>query len=228
MRQKSLSSRLSSVTGSPRSTQASSRFLIASWKTSSRLRRSDAPCAISCSLIARSPAPAPAPVAAAPAEDDGLPVPTSLAFSPAAQQTVPLKTHEELKAKFRIIENKRLEDREKLKELDRVKSELQTLAAVRQKQDETVKDLQKQLKDVRREYAEYREHKENEQSAADLMENIESLTIDKEVAEEKADALQQEVDSLKERVEELSLEIEILKNDKEEGGGGGGGGTVAP
>jgi len=47
----------------------------------------------------------------------------------------------------------------------------------KQKQDETIKDLQKQLKDVKRDFAEYREEKENEGSVAELMDNIELLTV---------------------------------------------------
>jgi len=51
-----------------------------------------------------------------------------LSFSQSPQQqVVPLKQFEELKAKFRILENKRLEDREKLKELEHLRSEIQTV-----------------------------------------------------------------------------------------------------
>lgn len=42
------------------------------------------------------------------------------------------------------------------------------------------------------------------------------------MAEEKCEALQQEVDALKEKVEELTLDLEIVRGEKEEGGQGEG------
>jgi len=44
------------------------------------------------------------------------------------------------------------------------------------------------------------------------------LILDKEMAEEKCDSLQQEIDSLKEKVEEMTLDLEILRGEKEQGG----------
>jgi len=38
------------------------------------------------------------------------------------------------------------------------------------------------------------------------------------MAEEKSDSLQQEVDALKEKVEEMTLDLDILRGEKEEGG----------
>lgn len=71
---------------------------------------------------------------------------------------------------------------------------------------------------------------------ADTADAIEMATLDKEMAEERAESLQQEVDSLKEKAEDLSMDLEILKHEIEEkgelggasdwpgwGGGGGGG-----
>jgi hypothetical protein len=46
-------------------------------------------------------------------------------------QTVPLKTHEELRVRFKMLEAKRAEDREKLRDLDRLKSELAQLKETR-------------------------------------------------------------------------------------------------
>lgn len=45
----------------------------------------------------------------------------------------------------------------------------------------------------------------------ELAENVELITLDKEMAEEKADFLQQELDGSKERIEELTLDLEIIK-----------------
>lgn len=53
---------------------------------------------------------------------------------------------------------------------------------------------------------------------ADTADAIEMATLDKEMAEERAESLQQEVDSLKEKVEYLTLDLEILKHEIEEKG----------
>ncbi|KFP40132.1 Dynactin subunit 1 [Chlamydotis macqueenii] len=54
---------------------------------------------------------------------------------------------------------------------------------------------------------------------ADTADAIEMATLDKEMAEERAESLQQEVDSLKEKVEYLTMDLEILKHEIEEGDG---------
>lgn len=53
---------------------------------------------------------------------------------------------------------------------------------------------------------------------ADTADAIEMATLDKEMAEERAESLQQEVESLKEKVEELTMDLEILKHEIEEKG----------
>jgi dynactin 1 len=42
---------------------------------------------------------------------------------------------------------------------------------------------------------------------------MEMLTLDKEVAEERAENLQQETNMLKDRIEEISLDLDILKKE---------------
>lgn len=53
---------------------------------------------------------------------------------------------------------------------------------------------------------------------SDTADAIEMATLDKEMAEERAESLQLEVDSLKERVDELTMDLEILKHEIEEKG----------
>lgn len=47
----------------------------------------------------------------------------------------------------------------------------------------------------------------------DVLESIEMLTLDKEVAEERAENLQQEANMLKDRIEEISIDLDILKKE---------------
>lgn len=48
--------------------------------------------------------------------------------------------------------------------------------------------------------------------------SIEMATLDKEVAEERAEMLQSEVETLKEKVQELEIELELLHNEMTEKG----------
>lgn len=57
-----------------------------------------------------------------------------------------------------------------------------------------------------------------------LAEAVEMATLDKEMAEEKCDILQQDVDQLKQRIEELETDIAILREETERKGATGVGG----
>jgi len=127
------------------------------------------------------------------------------------------KQVEELEAKLRIIEKKRIEDREKLKTLERLQQErdkfeniIQKLQTKYQPQQQENADLKKQLKE-----AESRlEQIEAIQEEHDTL--LEMTTLDREMAEEKADAARSENANLKQRLEELELENEILKDENQE------------
>lgn len=47
----------------------------------------------------------------------------------------------------------------------------------------------------------------------DVIESLEMMTLDKEVAEEKAENLQQEVDVLKDKIDEISVDLDVLKKE---------------
>ncbi|ELT87630.1 hypothetical protein CAPTEDRAFT_161353 [Capitella teleta] len=56
---------------------------------------------------------------------------------------------------------------------------------------------------------------------SDVAETLEMATLDKEMAEEKSESLQQEVDSQKEKIEELTLDLQIIKEEIENAGSDG-------
>ena len=58
---------------------------------------------------------------------------------------------------------------------------------------------------------------------SELSETVEMATLDKEMAEEKAEALQLELEAARERIEELTLDLDIIKTEIGEGGGGSAG-----
>lgn len=47
----------------------------------------------------------------------------------------------------------------------------------------------------------------------DVIESLEMMTLDKEVAEERAENLQQEVNVLKDKIEEISVDLDVLKKE---------------
>ena len=65
---------------------------------------------------------------------------------------------------------------------------------------------------------EAKEHHADEM--AELSETVEMATLDKEMAEEKAETLQLELEAAKEKIEELTVDLDIIKTEMDGGGGG--------
>ncbi|XP_036002517.1 dynactin subunit 1 isoform X2 [Fundulus heteroclitus] len=160
----------------------------------------------------------------------GAPVTPQPSGSPAAAATpapaTPSKEEESLRAQVKDLEEKletlkmkRAEDKAKLKELEKHKIQLEQLQEWKTKMQEQQAELQKQLKEAKKEAREAQEAKDRYmEEMADTADAIEMATLDKEMAEERAESLQVEVDSLKEKVEELSMDLEILRHEISEKG----------
>ncbi|CAH2299226.1 dynactin subunit 1 isoform X3 [Pelobates cultripes] len=117
---------------------------------------------------------------------------------------------------------KRAEDKSKLKELEKSKLQLEQLQEWKSKIQEQQADLQRQLKEAKKEAKEAQEARERYmEEMSDTADAIEMATLDKEMAEERAESLQQEVETLKEKVEELTMDLEIIKHEIEENGSDG-------
>ncbi|XP_037388854.1 dynactin subunit 1a isoform X3 [Pygocentrus nattereri] len=128
----------------------------------------------------------------------------------------------DLEEKLETLKMKRAEDKAKLKELEKHKIQLEQLQEWKSKMQEQQNELQKQLKEAKKEAREALEAKDRYmEEMADTSDAIEMATLDKEMAEERAESLQQEVESLKEKVEELTMDLEILKHEIEEKGSDG-------
>ena len=124
---------------------------------------------------------------------------------------------EELKKKLRLIEGKRKDDREKLKTLERLQVErdkfegiIQKLQAKLQPQHQEATELRRLLKESNAKIDQI----EPEQSQQELA--LEMATLDREMAEEKAEVLRAELEALKQRAEELQLEVEVLRAENQE------------
>ncbi|CAH2299222.1 dynactin subunit 1 isoform X2 [Pelobates cultripes] len=160
-----------------------------------------------------------------------IPSPSSALTSPVAPLPTPGPSKEEenlraqvkdLEEKLETLKMKRAEDKSKLKELEKSKLQLEQLQEWKSKIQEQQADLQRQLKEAKKEAKEAQEARERYmEEMSDTADAIEMATLDKEMAEERAESLQQEVETLKEKVEELTMDLEIIKHEIEENGSDG-------
>ena len=68
-----------------------------------------------------------------------------------------------------------------------------------------LRESKKVIKDITQEKEDY------EQRYTDLMESLELTQLDKEMAEEKAENLQQEVSLLKEKLDEVKVDLDVFR-----------------
>uniref|UniRef100_A0A3B4AVH1 Dynactin subunit 1 n=1 Tax=Periophthalmus magnuspinnatus TaxID=409849 RepID=A0A3B4AVH1_9GOBI len=152
------------------------------------------------------------------------PAPAALAtLAPATPEEENLRTQvKDLEEKLETLRMKRSEDKAKLKELEKHKIQLEQLQEWKSKMQEQQSELQRHLKEAKREAREAQEAKDRYmEEMSDTADAIEMATLDKEMAEERAESLQVEVDTLKEKVEELSMDLEILRHEISEKGSDG-------
>ncbi|XP_056882742.1 dynactin subunit 1-like isoform X7 [Takifugu flavidus] len=163
-------------------------------------------------------------------QPSGTPAPAAVPATPSKVESAISKQEEEslkaqvkdLEEKLETLKMKRNEDKAKLKELEKYKIQLEQLQEWKNKMQEQQAELQKQLKEAKKEAREAHEAKDRYmEEMSDTADAIEMATLDKEMAEERAESLQVEVDSLKEKVEELSMDLEILRHEISEKGSDG-------
>ncbi|XP_044734295.1 dynactin subunit 1 isoform X2 [Chrysoperla carnea] len=120
----------------------------------------------------------------------------------------------DLTEKLETLKIKRAEDKEKLKDYDKTRLQLEQLIEFKTKIMESKASLQRELQRAKQEAREAIEAREQHaEEMADLTETIEMATLDKEMAEEKAETLQIELETARERIEELTLDLEIMKTE---------------
>ncbi|KAG6267825.1 hypothetical protein E4U47_005081 [Claviceps purpurea] len=135
----------------------------------------------------------------------------------ASSATAASREIEDLKAKLKVLERKRSEDRDKLKQLDKVQGErdkfegiIQKLQQKYQPQQQENADLRKQLKEAEAKFESIEAMQAEHDTALEL------AALDREMAEETAEVLKMEVDALKQKSEELALEVEVLREENSE------------
>ncbi|KAL9136669.1 MAG: hypothetical protein Q9175_002115 [Cornicularia normoerica] len=143
--------------------------------------------------------------------------PHSTSQRPPTAGTASQREVEDLKTKLRLIEKKRIEDREKLKTLDKVQADRNRFEGIIQKMQSKYQPQQQELVELRKrlkeEEAKYRAL-ESQQAENDTINEM--ATLDREMAEETAENLKTELDSLRRKHEELELEVEVLREENQE------------
>ncbi|XP_076166866.1 dynactin subunit 1 isoform X2 [Ptiloglossa arizonensis] len=134
----------------------------------------------------------------------------------------------DLTDKVETLRVKRLQDKERMKDFEKTKLQLEQLLEFKAKVMKSQASLQRDLQRARQDARDAQIAREQfQEEMADLAETVEMATLDKEMAEEKAETLQIELEQLKGKLEEQTLDLEILQTEMSERAAGGGSPTEA-
>ncbi|KAK5116067.1 hypothetical protein LTR85_009349 [Meristemomyces frigidus] len=124
---------------------------------------------------------------------------------------------EELEAKVRLLERKRQDDREVKRSLEQAQQERDQYKSIIEKlqnkyrpQQQEIADLKQALSESEKRFADVEAIQAEHDSVMEL------ATLDREMAEEKAEGLQAELEALRASNEEMELELEVLRDENGE------------
>lgn len=118
----------------------------------------------------------------------------------------------ELNDKLEIQKSRRNDDKERLRDFEKMKTQYEQLVEFKTRIMEAQTQLQRDLQRSKQETKDAIDARDRHaEEMSELAENVELITLDKEMAEEKADSLQLELDAAKERIEELTIDLELIK-----------------
>lgn len=128
-------------------------------------------------------------------------------------------TIKDLTEKLETLKLKRAEDREKLREFEKAKMQIQQLQDYKTKAQELMSEMNKELSTSKQDYKSLKEQfMEYKEEMDSVEQRIEELSVDKEIAEARCEELQDDIDKLTEKNEEIKLELEVLKGEIEVNG----------
>ncbi|XXG97527.1 hypothetical protein Hte_003832 [Hypoxylon texense] len=152
-----------------------------------------------------------------PASATSARTPVSAGSGRPAASTAVSRENEDLKAKLKVLERKRLEDREKMKEMERLQEQRDKFESVNKKIEGKVQATVQENLALRNQLKEAEKRLEEVESIVAEHESVMELaTLDREMAEETAEVYKVELDALKQKAEELELEVEILREENSE------------
>lgn len=127
------------------------------------------------------------------------------------------KELEELNEKIKDLTEKldtlRFRYKDKSHEAEQVKLQLEQSVEFKAKIMDSQAHLKKEIERLKKEKEDALEAKED---LADLADTLEMATLDKEMAEEKAESLQRELEQANEKITELEMQLEVLKVERTE------------
>ncbi|KAI0100699.1 CAP-Gly domain-containing protein [Hypoxylon sp. NC0597] len=135
---------------------------------------------------------------------------------PAASNAIS-RENEDLKAKLKVLERKRTEDREKIKEMERLQEQRDKFESINKKIEGKFQTTAQENVALRKQLKEAEERLEQiEALQAEHDTIMELATLDREMAEETAEVYKAELEALKQKTEELELEVEVLREENAE------------
>uniref|UniRef100_A0A914E1V4 Dynactin subunit 1 n=1 Tax=Acrobeloides nanus TaxID=290746 RepID=A0A914E1V4_9BILA len=123
--------------------------------------------------------------------------------------------NKDLAEKLDILRAKRKEDQSKLEEFKQSQFQIERLQAFKNDMTKAHSELKQQHQALQKEYSEFKLAKSEHDDVEGLMEQLELVALDKEMAEEKAETLQQEVNEQKMKIQELETDLDLLKAEME-------------
>lgn len=133
------------------------------------------------------------------------------------QSTTTAKELDELRTKVKVLEKRRAEDREKVKLYDDVRAERDKFEGIIHKIQAKYQPQQVEMGELRKKLKESQERLEEIERVQTEHDSImEMAALDREMAEETAEAFKHEGEALKAKLEELQLEVEVLRDENNE------------
>ena len=132
-------------------------------------------------------------------------------------RTADKRENEQLKAKIRTLEKKAMENRDKLKNVDALQGDKDRYETIIQTLQKKLRANQQEMNDLKSKYEEAEQRAgEGQGKSAEHESEIELATLDKEMAEERAEMYHAELEALKIKHEELELEVDIIREENRE------------
>jgi len=120
---------------------------------------------------------------------------------------------QELRARVRVLEAKRADDARHVRELENRLNEAESFVALRPKLQAKLTSLQSDLTATKRELADAKQLSAlGDNRSVDLQDQLEMAMLDKEMAEERAEVAENELEEVKEKLAVIEVEAEVLRN----------------
>jgi len=135
---------------------------------------------------------------------------------PLYEQSVPLREHEEALLRIKSYEARLLDQRDRLKELDRLKEEADSWNLAKPKLQSKLIEVTNELKNVRKQLKGLEAERDSLNTKYnDLMDSVEMATLDKEVAEEQKEMAEAALESTQEKLADLEIELGVLREENQ-------------